>query len=147
MVRAVHGEPCLACRACWPSWRPATPRPWPTDDPELALFQSPEVAHRGQWVAAVVATTLEGAREAADLLPIDYEAEDHDVVLRPDHRASTHRGGSTPTSRPTPRWATPEAVGGVARPHRRHLRDAAEHNHPMEPHATIAQWDGDRLTL
>ena len=41
-----------------------------TGDPELALFQTRAVAYRGQFVAAVVAGTLETAREAARLVVI-----------------------------------------------------------------------------
>src|SRR5262249_11449889 len=44
-----------------------------TGDPELALFQTPTVSYRGQFVAAVVAETLEVAREAAGRVVIDYE--------------------------------------------------------------------------
>ena len=56
------------------------------EDPELALFQTDEVAYSGQLVAAVVARTLETAREAAEHgVRITYDAEPHDVLLRTDH--------------------------------------------------------------
>ena len=57
----------------------------PGGDAELALFQTREVAYRGQIVAAVVADTLEGAREAAGLVTVAYDEQPHDVVLRADH--------------------------------------------------------------
>src|SRR5258708_2870854 len=44
------------------------PRLAPLDDAELALFQSPAVAYHGQIVAALVAETLEAARQAAGLV-------------------------------------------------------------------------------
>ncbi|WP_455578008.1 hypothetical protein [Actinomadura luteofluorescens] len=57
-----------------------------TSDGELALFQSRTVSYRGQFVAAVVAETLETAREAARLLRVEYaEEEAPDVGLRADH--------------------------------------------------------------
>ena len=48
------------------------PRLGETDDGELLLFQSDTVHYRGQIVAAVVAETLEAAREAAACIRIDY---------------------------------------------------------------------------
>src|SRR5258708_33235685 len=41
------------------------PRLAPLDDAELAVFQTDAVAYHGQFVAAVVAETLEVARQAA----------------------------------------------------------------------------------
>ena len=41
--------------------------------------------YRGQIVAIAVAETLEAAREAADLVRVEYDAEAHDVALRADH--------------------------------------------------------------
>src|SRR6266700_1114791 len=44
------------------------PRLAPLDDAELAVFQADDVAYHGQFVAAVVAGTLEVARQAASLV-------------------------------------------------------------------------------
>lgn len=118
------------------------------DSPDLAVLQSHEVAYRGQWVAAVVATTAEVARDAAELLPIDYEAEDHDVVLRADHP------GLYAPRRVNPNFPTDSVIGDpdgawAAAPVRidATYETPAQHNHPMEPHATVARWDGEHLTL
>src|SRR4051812_43194307 len=46
-----------------------------TDDSELAVLQGADVAFRGQIVAAVVADTAELARQAADLVRVDYQRE------------------------------------------------------------------------
>jgi xanthine dehydrogenase YagR molybdenum-binding subunit len=148
-VRAVHADAVrslpgvLAVLA--PGDAPALPG---ARDPELALFQSDAVAHRGQWVAAVVATTLEGAREAAELLPVEYESEDHDVVLTADHpglyaprRVNPNFPTDTEAGEPEAAWAAAPVRIDVT------YETPAQHNHPMEPHATVAQWDGDHLTL
>ncbi len=149
VVRAVHPETVTGLAGVLAVLAPGTAGPLgPTDDPELALFQSPEVAHRGQWVAAVVATTLEGAREAAELLVVEYEAADHDVVLRADHP------GLYAPRRVNPNFPTDSVIGDpdeawAASPVRidATYETPPVHNHPMEPHATVARWDGDRLTL
>src|SRR4051794_23442368 len=56
-----------------------------TDDGELLLFQSDTVHYRGQIVAAVVAETLEAAREAAHCVRVQYAAREHDVELSAEH--------------------------------------------------------------
>ncbi len=118
------------------------------DDPELALFQSRDVAYRGQFVAAVVATTLEEARDAADLVRIDYASEPDDVTLRRDHP------GFYKPDKVNPNFETDSALGDfdtafAAAAIRLDVTytTPGQHNNPMEPHATVAEWDGGRLTL
>src|SRR6267143_4427593 len=60
------------------------PRLASLDNAELAVFQSDAVAYRGQFVAAVVAETLEIARQAASMVAVRYEEQPHDVELRAD---------------------------------------------------------------
>ena len=124
------------------------PRLSDTGDPELALFQSRAVAYRGQFVAAAVADTIEVAREAADRVRIEYEQVAHDVML-----TSSHPGLYKP-DHVNPRYETDTAVGdfdgafaAAAVRVDATYRTPAEHNNPMEPHATIAAWQGDMLTL
>src|SRR5437870_13809568 len=62
------------------------PRIAPLDDQDLAVFQSDAVAYRGQFVAAVVAETLEAARQAARMVAVRYEDQQHDVQLRAERR-------------------------------------------------------------
>jgi xanthine dehydrogenase YagR molybdenum-binding subunit len=124
------------------------PRLEPSDDTELELFQSRRVAYRGQFVAGVVATTLEVAREAAERLRIMYEPEPHDVVLSIDHP------GLYAPEHVNPTYETDTAVGdfesafaGAAVRVDATYSTPGQHNNPMEPHATIASWAGDELTL
>ncbi|MGZ4270308.1 MAG: xanthine dehydrogenase family protein molybdopterin-binding subunit [Solirubrobacteraceae bacterium] len=117
-------------------------------DGELAVLQEPAVHYRGQIVAAVVAESLEAARAAAGAVRVEYDADDHDAVLTADH----------------PRLYTPEVVNPSFPATTSHgdveqgLREAdrvldatystpPQHNNPMEPHATIAAWEGGDLTV
>src|SRR5205807_7819055 len=52
---------------------------------EQAVFQSDTIAYHGQFIAVVVAETLEIARQAAGLVVVRYEEQLHDVELRADH--------------------------------------------------------------
>jgi xanthine dehydrogenase YagR molybdenum-binding subunit len=116
-----------------------------TGDAELAVLQSDAVAFRGQFVAVVVAGTPEVARHAAALVEVRYVQEQHDVVLRadrsdldvpPDDDADSDDGDVE----------AGRAQAGVMVDHT--YTTPAEHNNPIEPHATIAIWEGsDRLTL
>jgi xanthine dehydrogenase YagR molybdenum-binding subunit len=122
-----------------------------TDDAELAVLQDREVAFRGQIVAAVVADTAELARQAAELLRVDYHDAGHDVVLSAD-RADLYA-----PEKVNPSYPTDTSEGDVAAA----MRDAPAtveqtystpmlHNNPLEPHATTALWDPSgtgRLTL
>jgi xanthine dehydrogenase YagR molybdenum-binding subunit len=125
-------------------WHANAPRLGDTGDPTLTVLQDDSVSYRGQIVALVVAETLEGAREAAGRLHVEYEAEEHDTVLTADH-ATLYKpdddDADAVVGDPDAAFATsPVQVDAT-------YTTPAEHNNPMEPHATLAQWDGDALTL
>lgn len=118
------------------------------DDAELAVLQSAEIAYRGQIVALVVAESPEAAREGARLLKLDEAPAAHDVELRPDHP-----GLYTPEA-VNPSFPSDSFIGDLDAG----LGEAtvvldetyvtpAFHNNPMEPHATLAVWEGADLTL
>ncbi|GGK89575.1 xanthine dehydrogenase [Sphaerisporangium melleum] len=128
-------------------WHGNAPR-LATSDEELAVLQSRRVAYRGQYVAVVVAETPEDAREAARTLRIEYVAEEHDVILRADHpRAyrpeNVNAGHPSDTGQGDPDAALAAAPVVVDEEY----GTPAEHNNPMEPHATIADWHGDGLIV
>ncbi|MCD7438256.1 xanthine dehydrogenase family protein molybdopterin-binding subunit [Streptomyces lincolnensis] len=124
------------------------PRLVEPDDATLAVLQDARVPHRGWFVALVVADTAEAARAGAAAVRVAYDAEDHDVTLTAAHPASyvpEEVGGGYPARA---EHGEPEEVFGssavrvdVA------YRVPPLHNHPMEPHASTAHWDGERLTV
>ncbi len=124
------------------------PRLGEADDMELAVLQSTHVSYRGQVVALVVAETLEAAREGARALRVTCDEQPHDVRLTTDHP------GLYAPEQVNPAFETDSASGdlGAALARSRHLVDVeyatpALFNNPMEPHATTAHWDGDRLLV
>ncbi|MER7460038.1 xanthine dehydrogenase family protein molybdopterin-binding subunit [Micromonospora sp. NPDC126480] len=104
----------------------------------LRVFQDDRVLFFGQPVAVVVADTLEAAQHAARLVEVRYDAEDPVTDL-----------GAAPADEPVrySRGDAEEALGSA--PVRLDLtyRLARNHHNPMEPHATVARWEGDRLTV
>jgi xanthine dehydrogenase YagR molybdenum-binding subunit len=129
-------------------WHDNAPRVASMDDGELAVLQTPDVPYRGRIVAVAIADTLEGAREAAGLVSIDYDAAAHDVLLRADHpglyapeKVNPALQTDTDDGDVDAALAAAEVVLDAT------YTTAATHNNPMEPHATVASWDGDELTL
>jgi xanthine dehydrogenase YagR molybdenum-binding subunit len=115
---------------------------------ELAVLQSRTVAYRGQIVALVVADSLPTARQAERLLAIDYDRQGHDVELRPDHPELYKPDKVNPNfETDTELGAFGPAFDAAEVTVDETYRTPAEHNNPMEPHATVAAWEGDRLTL
>ena len=115
---------------------------------ELAVLQSAGVAYRGQIIALVVADSLPVARRAASLLRIDYDVEPHDVVLRADHPRMYKPDKVNPTyPTDTDQGDFENGFAGAAVTLDATYRTPAEHNNPMEPHATVAVWEGDDVTI
>ncbi|MEV6759703.1 xanthine dehydrogenase family protein molybdopterin-binding subunit [Streptomyces sp. NPDC051105] len=104
----------------------------------LRVFQDDQVLFHGQPVAVVVATTLEGAQHAASLVNVSYDAEKPSTDL-----TAAKAGERTTYARGDADKALQSAAVRLEMTYR-----AARNNHnPMEPHATIARWEGDRLTV
>ncbi len=114
----------------------------------LAVFQSDAIAYHGQFVAVVVAETMEIAQEAAGLIVVRYEEQAHDVELRAD-RADLYR-----PEKVNPSYETDTVSGDVeaALVHASVSLDhtyttPTYHNNPLEPHATVATWSDGSVTL
>ena len=106
-----------------------------------------EIHYFGQPIALVVADSFEEARAAATLVHARYDRQHAAVILEDnlDHAYRPERVG--------PGFAPDTAVGDfegafAAAPVRVDASyDNAYQNHnPLEPHAALAQWDGDALT-
>jgi len=115
---------------------------------ELWVLQSNEVHFRGQFIAAVVAETLEVARCAAELVRAEYETAAHDVGFsagRDDLYAPEAVNAGYPTD--TDQGDAEAAFNGAEVRLDATYSTPMEHNQPMEPHTTIALWESDKLTL
>ncbi|MDE2448860.1 MAG: xanthine dehydrogenase family protein molybdopterin-binding subunit [Gammaproteobacteria bacterium] len=118
------------------------------DNKELWVLQADEIHFRGQFIAAVVAETLEAARHAADLVRVEYDVAAHDVGFRAD-REDLYAPKSVNAGYPTD---TDEGDAEAAFAAAEVRLDATystpmEHNQPMEPHSTVALWESGKLTL
>lgn len=107
------------------------------------VLQNADVLYSGQPIAVVVARSLPEARHAATLLRITYKEQpaklDFDSLLseaRPPKRGGTSNRGDAAA-------ALSRAAVTVDQTYTTPLQN---HN-PMEPHATIASWNGDKLNV
>ena len=124
------------------------PRLADTSDRELAVLQDALVGYRGCIVAAVLAETPETAREAADMVQVAYEEEPFSAQLREDDPAlyaPEELNAGTPTD--SGQGDADAAFETAALKIEATYSTPVEHNNPLEPHATVAQWNGQTLTL
>jgi xanthine dehydrogenase YagR molybdenum-binding subunit len=111
----------------------------------LALLQEPVVHFAGQPVALVVAESPAQARRAVELVDVAFEPSastldpSHERPFAPKSAARTE----TDSRRGDPDRAIAEADVVIAR---RYTTPVNNH-HPMEPHAVIAAWNGDEVTV
>lgn len=109
------------------------------------LLAGPEVQHYHQAVAIVVAETFEQARAAANLIRVDYKREKGKFDL-----AAVKDSAAVPKPEEKPDTAVGDFEGAFAAapvqldatyttPDQSHMM--------MEPHASIASWEGDKLTV
>jgi xanthine dehydrogenase YagR molybdenum-binding subunit len=106
----------------------------------------PELLFHDQAVAFVVAETFEQARDAAKHIQIAYEAEPGKFDLAKEKANAVKPSGG---------WARPDTSAGdfdagfAFAPVKLDVTyTTPDQSHAMmEPHATIARWDGDRLTV
>ncbi|WP_217198370.1 xanthine dehydrogenase family protein molybdopterin-binding subunit [Streptomyces buecherae] len=148
-VRAVHATDALAMPGALAVLsHENAPRLGPADDPILSVLQGPHVPHRGWYVALAVAETLEVARAMAAALQIDYAADAHDTVLTSGHPKlyePEQANGGHPARRESGDFDGAYAASAV-RVDATYTMEA-EHNHPMEPHASTAHWVDGGLTV
>ena len=110
------------------------------------LLGGPQIDHYHQAVAVVVAETFEQARAATALIRIDYAsaAGVYDLEAAKDSAEPADgtgvAGASAVGNFDEAFAAAPVSVDAM-------YSTAHESHSMMEPHATIAAWDGDQLTL
>ena len=133
-----------------PFQQPAeTPAVEPRVGQHLRVLQSDRIYFNRQPIGVVVADTLERATHAASLVKVSYAQETAQTSLESETARAfapeeTEQGGRAADVV----WGDPEASLENAEIRiDENYNIPAEHHNPMEPHATIAIWSGERLTL
>jgi xanthine dehydrogenase YagR molybdenum-binding subunit len=113
----------------------------------LSLLQDDRVAYANQPIALVLAESIEQANGAAALVRVTYERTPARLAADVErlHEYAPDKVNDAP-----PDTSRGDVEGGLRTA--AHRMEAAyttpfQHHNPMEPHATLASWDGERLTL
>jgi xanthine dehydrogenase YagR molybdenum-binding subunit len=130
-------------------------RPALADDPDaktnpfmfrMELLQNDRVRYVNQPIAVVIARTLEAATEGAALLSPRYEAEPARVTLdATDSFTPPAVGVGHPAV--VAHGDVEEALASSPRTIDAGYETPAQYHNPMEPHAVVAAWDGDTLSI
>jgi xanthine dehydrogenase YagR molybdenum-binding subunit len=123
------------------------PRLVDTKDQELFVLQSAAVGFRGQFIGAVVAESSEIARHAAGLVEVEYAPAAHDSAFG----VGEHDDGSPEAAPGLPRQVSEAeieaALAAAPRVVDQTYTTPPEYNVPMEPHTSVAIWNGRILTV
>jgi xanthine dehydrogenase YagR molybdenum-binding subunit len=112
----------------------------------MELLQNDSIRYANQAIAVVIAETLEAATEGAALLSPRYEAEparstldDAESYVPPavgiGHPAVVAHGDAA------------DAIARAAHAIEATYETPAQYHNPMEPHAIVASWNGDALSI
>ncbi len=111
------------------------------------FLQSEEIMWNGQPVAVVVADTVEQARRGAELVRVEYDEQSPRIDL---HGGIEHAYAPENVVGEPPEVRIGEADAALAQAEVKvdlQFTTPPENHHPIEPHAIIAQWEGDKLTV
>ena len=114
----------------------------PTLCPPQPILTS-EPAYAGQPIALVAADTPEQARAALDALALELEVLPH--ALDPQEAVSELRFATDPIERG--RGDVDAALAGADVMVELEVETPDQLQTPLEPHAAVARWDGDELTV
>jgi xanthine dehydrogenase YagR molybdenum-binding subunit len=127
--------------------------PEPPGRRSLSVLQDKHVNYNGQPIAVVIAKTLEQARFAAGLVKVKYKVEPAKLGLPAElakkNRLTEARWPKNPGKEP-PGNKRGDIASGFAKAtvtlEQTYVTPIQYHN-PMEPHATIAWWEGENLNI
>lgn len=111
------------------------------------LLAGPEIEHYHQAVALVVAESFEQARAAASLVEIAYAPTKGTFDLKKVKDSGKKPEGDDPSLDDTNVGDFPGAFDSAEIKLDQNYTTPDESHAMMEPHATLAAWEGERLTL
>lgn len=104
-------------------------------------FDDDKIYYWGQYIAAVVAETLEQARAAAAVIRVEYQSD------APDVRTDLSAGFDGPRPSSWKRGNPDDALSSAPVVLDETYVTPVETHNPMEMHGTVAVWDGESMTF
>ena len=108
-----------------------------------------EIFYHGQPIAVVIAETFEAATEGAKALKVTYEDETNRAALNfttelPNaHEVNEKKGSDKNSEKGNPEQSLADAAVTLDR----FYHTPSQNSAAMEPHATLAHWEGDKLIM
>lgn len=107
---------------------------------------APDILFAGQWIAVIVAESLEDARFGASLVEVGYEVSPTSLTLRRPGEQLLRPGFFFGEEMQVTTGTAPDA-SMVAHRFNATYETPTQHHQPMEPTATLAAWDGERMKI
>ncbi len=123
------------------------PRLVDTKDQELLVLQSAAVGFRGQFIGAVVAESSEIARHAAGLVKVEYAPTPHDSAFSVGEHDDVSPGSAPGLPRQVSQAEIEAALAAAPTAVDQTYTTPPEYHVPMEPHTSVAIWNGRILTM
>ncbi len=147
-VRAVLTDADPEARVGWYS---APGPPGPGGRRMLSRLFDPHCRYEGEEVAAVAAESPQQAWDAVQAIQVDYETQPFvtgmEEALKPGAPAVQEGGNRAGAPRETKRGDVEKGFAEADVVLEETYRSSCEIHAPMETHGSVAQWDGDRLTV
>jgi xanthine dehydrogenase YagR molybdenum-binding subunit len=115
---------------------------------DLLPLQNDRVLYGGQYIAVVVAETAEQATQAAALIKITYDEQKPAVGFEANFATAYQPGSGLGGAKTQEKRGDADAAMKTAAVTTHETYTTPVYSHTaMEPHATIAEWNGDKLTV
>lgn len=115
---------------------------------DLLPLQNDRIFYDGQHIAVVVAETFEQAVHGASLVKVQYQEEkpvfEIEQNIKEVYKPEKGLGGSEVQIK---RGDTAKGLSNAEVKMNETYETPVYHHNPMEPHATIAEWNGEQLTI
>ncbi len=122
-------------------------KPQPPAKRSLTVLQDTSVDYNGQPIAVVIAESLTEAMAAARMLDIRYATQPAKLDFMGRLNEARYPKSRSRDPNTEKRGDPEQALSGAAiKVEETYITPVQNHN-PMEPHATIAWWEGEKLTV
>ncbi|HEY8970118.1 MAG TPA: xanthine dehydrogenase family protein molybdopterin-binding subunit [Puia sp.] len=113
----------------------------------LLPLQSDKIYYNGQHIAVVIANSFEQAEYAAGLIQVDYDEETPKWEIEQAKDEAYQPKDSLGRKLQLSRGNTEEALSSAPVRLDQTYSTPVYHHNPMEPHATVAWWEDNSLTV
>jgi xanthine dehydrogenase YagR molybdenum-binding subunit len=115
---------------------------------DLLPLQNDRVLYGGQYIAVVVAETAEQATQAAALIKVTYDEQKPALGFEANFASAYQPGSGLGGAKTQEKRGDADAAMKTAAVTTDETYTTPVYSHTaMEPHATIAEWNGDKLTV